>query len=96
MKKLLLIALIGIIALVGCDLFVTTGTISFISDPEGAEIYLDGADVYNVTNLVYGGVDVGEHEVKLRLTGYEDYDTTITVEKNDTVIVDAKLVPKVN
>jgi len=67
------------------------GSISITSSPMGASVYLDGTATGQKTNLVLDSLEVGEHTLKLSLTGYEDYYDTVAVVADDTVEVSAAL-----
>lgn len=74
--------------LVTVGVAVTTGSIDLGSSPPGARVFLDGADTGNTTPLVIGGVEVGEHTVKLTLTGHRDKEGTVTVAAGEVSRVD--------
>jgi hypothetical protein len=72
----------------------TTGWIEVSSKPSGATIYLDGV-VKGLTPAqgvkTLDGVTPGDHAVKLQLTGYQDYTTTVSVRADTTSSVTATL-----
>ena len=57
----------------------TTGSIDVKSSPAGAKVFLDGEDTGSITPYIIGGVDAGDHTLKLTLTGYEDKEGTVAV-----------------
>jgi tetratricopeptide (TPR) repeat protein len=69
------------------------GSIDVKSDPTGARIFLDGADTGKVTNAVLTDVKVGTHSITLRKDRYREYSTSVSVSKNQTSTVNAKLEP---
>lgn len=69
------------------------GSISFASVPEGAEIFLDGADQSIKTPATITDVPTGSHTYTLKLSGYNDFAGTVEVIKDQTVSVSAVLVP---
>lgn len=69
------------------------GSISFASDPGGAEIFLDGIDQGIKTPANITDVPVGSHSYVLKLSGYSDYAGTVLVEENKTSQVSAILTP---
>ena len=69
------------------------GSISFASVPEGAEIFLDGADQSIKTPATITDVPAGSHTYTLKLSGYNDYTGTVEVLKDQTVSVSVELVP---
>lgn len=69
-----------------------TGTLEVITSPRGAEVYLDSVYI-GTTPLKRLGISPGSHTVELRLTGYEIWTTTGTMEEGGYARVDADLVP---
>jgi len=69
------------------DLARALGSIVVTSAPEGAAIFLDGADTGDVTNATLAGVPAGEHTVTVTKPGYADATATVTVEHDKTVPV---------
>ena len=59
------------------------------SDPEGAEIEIDGAYVGNTPRT--RSVQPGEHNVKLTKKGYADWERKIAVEAGETLEINAEL-----
>ena len=55
-----------------------TGTLSFTTLPEGAEVYLDN-QYRGTTPCTIADVATGQHALAFRSTGYESYTTAITV-----------------
>lgn len=71
------------------------GSISFLSAPEGAEIFLDGTDQGVRTPYTITNVPSGEHTYTLKLAGYNDASGSITAVGGSTVQVSATLfIPK--
>jgi hypothetical protein len=72
----------------------TTGWIDVSSKPPGATIYLDGV-AKGLTpaqgSKTLEGVKPGDHTVKLQLSGYQDYTTTVSVRADTTSSVTASL-----
>lgn len=54
----------------------TMGSLSVISVPPGATIYLDGTQTPYTTPATLPSISAGSHIVKLTLSGYEDYSFT--------------------
>jgi hypothetical protein len=71
---------------------VTTGSISFTSTPQDADIYLDGLLVA-MTPAVITSVSAGIHNYLLQLSGYSDATGTVTVIAGQTVTVSVTLAP---
>jgi hypothetical protein len=69
----------------------TTGSIAVSSIPSGASIYLDGSyqstTPYTITN-----VQAGSHTVTLKLSGYQDWSTTVNVVARQTSPVSTPLI----
>ncbi|BBL68501.1 PEGA domain-containing protein [Methanoculleus chikugoensis] len=74
----------------------TTGAIDVVSYPAGADIFLDdryqgktpAAGVYAISNVA-----VGSHTVRVALSGYQDYTTSVIVSGATTSHVTATLQP---
>ncbi len=69
----------------------TTGSISFVSTPSGADIYLDGTLQTSKTPSTITSVSAGSHTYTLRLTGYNDATGTVTVVAGQTASVSVTL-----
>ena len=70
------------------------GTLTIRSDPNGADIYIDGTATGQTTISVFqNGLDIeqGEHEIGITKFGYTSYGETINVEKGKTWEMDVKL-----
>ncbi len=76
---------------VNAVLVLKTGSIQVNSTPTGADIFLDGVDKETVTNALLTDVTLGDHTIKLTLDGYADWDTTVTVNEDETATIDAVL-----
>ncbi|TKJ43513.1 hypothetical protein CEE36_04040 [candidate division TA06 bacterium B3_TA06] len=76
---------------VDAELTKKTGSIQVNSEPNGAAIELDGAATDQVTNYLFDEVPLGEYTVKLTLKDYKDWDTTVTVNEDETATIDATL-----
>lgn len=77
---------------------IPSGTLSFSSNPPGADIYLIVGDIPTYTELhTPNTIDLypGSYDYILKLTGFEDYTGTAIVYTNDITIIDVDLVPKV-
>ncbi len=78
------------------------GTLSFLSNPSGADIYLiiGGIPTYTVLQTpnsidLYPESYPESYDYILKLTGFEDYTGTAVVYSNETTVIDVDLVPKV-
>ena len=80
-------------AVMGESPAVTTGSIHIISNPSGASIYLD--DIYEgaITPYTLSGVSAGEHTVTLRLEGYSDGISKVTVTGGEVEQLSIGLAP---
>ena len=68
----------------------TQGYVSVSSSPGGANVYID--NVYEgITPVNLNTVTPGTHALRLAMTGYADYETTITVTGGSTVAVSGSL-----
>lgn len=68
------------------------GNISCITNPDGANVYIDDNTFWKQTNCLVPNVSVGYHKVGYTLTGYMDYVKTIYISPGETEIVSAVLV----
>lgn len=76
---------------------IPSGTLSFSSNPPGADIYLIVGDIPTYTELqTPNTIDLypGSYDYILKLTGFEDYTGTTIVYNNGITIIDVNLVPK--
>jgi sugar lactone lactonase YvrE len=93
------IALIGVAVIlvgVGVYFFVLrpkTGNIDVKSTPDGAQIFLDGADTGKKTNAILEDVSLGNHTVKLVKDGYEVHEENVSVQRGKTAGINAHLSP---
>lgn len=69
------------------------GSVSFASYPPGAEIFMDGMDQVVKTPAIVTNVPAGAHAYVLKLQGYRDYQSSITVLESQTVGTSANLMP---
>jgi len=69
-----------------------SGTLLVSSNPQGANIFLDNACV-GITPLTIPSVNAGNHTLLLRLPGYVDYSTLLTISPGQAVQVQAALAP---
>jgi hypothetical protein len=69
-----------------------TGSIYVTSSPSGATVFLD--DVTTATTpYTFSNVPVGTHTVSIHLSGYQDFITSVSVQKGVTAQVSATLKP---
>ena len=70
----------------------SSGSIWVRSVPSGANIYLDG--IYRgSTPMTIGNLAAGDHTVRLRRTGYQEYSTVVTVPAGGTAELQPTLTP---
>jgi len=74
------------------DLVSNSGRLLVESEPPGARVFVDGRSE-GETPLSLDRVPRGRREVELRLTGFQTYRRSLTVEAGDTSRVDAELDP---
>lgn len=77
---------------------ISLGTLSFLSNPPGADIYLIIGGIPTYTELqTPNTIDLypGSYDYILKLTGFEDYTGTAVVYSNDITVIGVDLVPKV-
>jgi hypothetical protein len=73
-------------------LSVKTGTVSVSSTPTGARVFLDGVD-RGTTPVTITGVPMGLHNLRVTLSGYEDYSTRFFLVSGKTVSVTLERIP---
>ena len=61
----------------------STGSLAVISDPAGAEIYIDD-DFKGVSPVTISGLSAGTHALSLKLQDYADNTTNITITAGQT------------
>ena len=69
-----------------------TGAIDVSSTPEGAELFIDGADqnVKTPTNIT--DLSEGSYTIKLTLTGYQEWAVTVKIKAGQTTYLSAGLI----
>jgi hypothetical protein len=67
------------------------GTISVRSNPQGAKVYLDNS-YKGVTPLNLKNITLDQHSIKLVLSGYEEWNDSISVSPSHTTTVSADLI----
>jgi len=67
------------------------GSIHIVSNPAGAEIWVDGNDLGGVTPATVNNVEPGTHAVKLTLSGYQDWNGNVDVVAGQTAQVNATM-----
>lgn len=70
-----------------------TGSIQVNSEPDSADVFLDGEYTNHITDCLLDSVSVGSHTILLQKPNYSDWDTTIIVSKDDTVDINVILDP---
>ncbi|NYT05266.1 MAG: PEGA domain-containing protein [Methanomicrobiales archaeon] len=70
----------------------TTGSIQIDSQPAGANVYVDNA-IKGITPLTVSDLAPGQYTVTLRLAGYEDWSTTVTVSAGGVSSASGNLLP---
>jgi len=68
-----------------------TGSIRVTSTPTGARVFLDGTDKGLNTDCTLTSISAGSHALKLTMTGYADFLTTVSVTASQTATVNATL-----
>lgn len=70
----------------------TEGSISITSSTSGAEVFIDGVSKGIASpNLIVSNIIPGSHSVKCKLSGFSDYETTITVSSGAIATVSCTL-----
>lgn len=69
----------------------TTGAIDVSSTPEGAELFIDGADQNVKTPANITDLAEGSYTIKLTLTGYQEWAVTVKIKAGQTTYLSAGL-----
>jgi hypothetical protein len=70
----------------------SSGTLQVNSVPQGANVLVD--NIYRgITPLTLSSVDAGSHSLLVRLAGYNDYTSTVTIAPGEVIQVEADLNP---
>ena len=69
------------------------GSLSFYSTPPNAEIFIDGTDMKATTPATITNLSPGEHDVRLTLTGYQDWTGKVTITAGQTAYLSPALTP---
>ncbi len=72
---------------------IAKGSIHFVSLPEGAEIFIDGADQGVRTSYTVTDIPSGDHAFTLKLAGYNDFAGSVTVAGGSVIEVYVQLTP---
>jgi hypothetical protein len=80
----------GSTATVTATLSPSIGSLSIKSSPSGAAIYLDGTS-RGITPNTITSVPTGDHTLVLKMIGYQNYSTKVTVSAGKTSSISATL-----
>ncbi len=70
------------------------GSLKIRSNPQGARVYIDG--IYKgTTPISISSIRAGTHEVRIKMSGYEEWVENVYVEANQRTDIYASLVPSV-
>jgi hypothetical protein len=67
------------------------GDVTVDSDPQGAKVYLDGANTNKTTPCSLSSVKEGEHTIKLTLADFGEWEGKVTVKKKKEVSISPTL-----
>ncbi len=73
-----------------CTMVKISGYLRVTSSPGDATVYI-GSKV----SSAYSELDEGSYSIKVRKFGYDDYNTSVVIERNKTHTIDAKLQPAI-
>ena len=73
--------------------FPEVGTLSIISMPSGAEIYIDDVKMAQVTPATLTYISAGTHTVALNLYGYQGWADVVTIISSETTKLEVTLTP---
>ncbi len=85
----------GEVEMINAVLEIATGCIQVNSEPEGADVWLDGEKTGYKTNCLLEDIPVGTHVIKLTKENYLTWEKEIEVTPDDTVIINAVLTSEV-
>jgi len=68
-----------------------TGTLVVNSTPDGAAIWIDDTNTGETTDHTFSDYETGTYDIELKLTGYADWDSTVTVSDGATTTVNPTL-----
>ncbi|MCZ7357020.1 MAG: PEGA domain-containing protein [Candidatus Methanoperedens sp.] len=80
-------SLAGSVFLSGCVEKSTPGSANFTSWPSGAEIWIDGSNVEEVTPTTISGLKEGNHTYAFRKEGYVVFNGTFYIKSGQTTNV---------
>lgn len=72
---------------VKCKLLSDTGSLTVTTDPEGAEVYIDGERSASLTPANIPKLQEGDHKVKVVKKGYRAVESTVTIVRDKTTNV---------
>ena len=64
------------------NLMSDTGTLKVVTEPEGAEIYIDGEKVASETPAVLESLDEGKHKIKVVKKGFAPVEDTVSITRD--------------
>ncbi|WP_220681271.1 DUF3344 domain-containing protein [Methanofollis formosanus] len=74
----------GETATVDLSLTTLTGSLAVTSTPDGASIFIDGADTGETTDTTLTGIAVGDHTLALKKEGYREAFAEVTIRHDET------------
>lgn len=80
---------------ISATLTLAEGCIYFITNPEGARIFIDDVDTGKVTPALVCGLSLGTHTYRLVLAGYQDVTGTANLVSGQGVMVTGSFAPGV-
>lgn len=83
----------GTTANVYANLTLASGKIHVISNPSGAMIYLDNVGTGKITPDTINNVSVGDHEIGLYLSNYQQVTQQVNVLENQVITLNIELIP---
>ncbi|MBD3275648.1 MAG: PEGA domain-containing protein, partial [Candidatus Marinimicrobia bacterium] len=69
------------------------GALTINSTPAGATVYLDNNRTRYTTPFRTSKIETGSKRVGLRMDGYQNFDTTLTIRQNNTTAIAPRLTP---
>jgi len=78
---------------VGAPALVTTGSLTILSDPAGAEVIIDNGAMVGISPVSFDGLLPGTHEVLVRKQGYSNESILVAITIGETQTYAATLHP---
>ena len=90
----LMLAIVMLLCVLPAGVFAAdTGSVRITTNPDGADVYVDGVRYLQRTTPCTVPLNAGEHEISLRIPGYEEYSETFSVAAGKETEITRTLLP---